>query len=64
MCGYALMTFIWRARLISRKAVGHFDDRVGPLGLCAAVVLALTTILVISVVDFVELLKSRPPAGL
>lgn len=57
MCGYALFTFVWRAKLIARKTVGQFDDRVGPLGLCGAVVLALSTILIISVVDLVDMLE-------
>lgn len=38
---------------------GHFDDRLGPLGLCVAVVLALSAILVVSIIDFVEAMKSR-----
>jgi nitrogen fixation-related uncharacterized protein len=29
MCGYALLTFLWRGRLIAKKQIGHFDDRVG-----------------------------------
>lgn len=38
--------------------VGYIDDRFGPLGLAAVVVLALTTILIISIVDFAEQLHS------
>ena len=38
--------------------VGYIDDRFGPLGLAAAVVLALTAILIISIVDFAEQLHS------
>lgn len=56
MCAYALFTFIWRAKLIARKQVGQFDDRVGPLALCGAVVGALTIILIINAVDFFSLL--------
>lgn len=32
--------------------VGYIDDRFGPLGLAAVVTLALTSIFIISVVDF------------
>jgi hypothetical protein len=45
----------------------HFDDRVGPLGLCAAVVAALFAILVVSLIDFLEFISTAdkpdgPPA--
>ena len=49
--------------------VGYIDDRFGPMGLAAVVVLALTAILIISIVDFVEQLHASkggtpsPPAG-
>ena len=49
--------------------VGYIDDRFGPLGLAAVVVLALTAILIISIVDFAEQLHSgkgrtpQPSAG-
>lgn len=36
----------------------HFDDRVGPLGLCAAVITALTAILIVSFVDFMEFISA------
>ena len=32
--------------------IGYIDDRFGPLGLAAVVTLALTSIFIISVVDF------------
>jgi hypothetical protein len=32
----------------------HFDDRYGPLMLCAAVVAALTAIFIISCIDFAQ----------
>lgn len=46
----------------------QFDDRVGPLCLCAAVVVALCAILLLSVVDFFEVLHAHdegpaPPAS-
>ena len=41
--------------------VGYIDDRFGPLGLAAVVVLALTAILIISIVDFAEQLKRKEP---
>lgn len=37
----------------------HFDDRVGPLGLCAAVVTALLAILIVSFIDFIEFMASK-----
>jgi len=37
----------------------HFDDRVGPLGLCAAVVTALFAILIVSFIDFLEFIQLR-----
>ena len=44
--------------------VGYIDDRFGPLGLAGVVVLALTAILIISVVDFIEQMrKGTPPSG-
>ncbi len=39
--------------------VGYIDDRFGPLGLAAVVVLALTAILIISIVDFAEQLHAE-----
>eukprot|EP00877_Chromochloris_zofingiensis_P009475 jgi/Chrzof1/4781/Cz14g26070.t1 len=59
MCGYAIFIFTWRGQMIAKKRPGHFDDRLGPLGLCVAVVLALSAILVVSIIDFVEAMKSR-----
>ncbi len=60
MCGYALLTFVWRSHLIQRKTVGQFDDRVGPIGLCATVVAALSAIMILSLMDFAQLLADRP----
>jgi hypothetical protein len=39
--------------------VGYIDDRFGPLGLAVVVVLALTAILIISIVDFVDELGKK-----
>ncbi|KAG2429574.1 hypothetical protein HXX76_010809 [Chlamydomonas incerta] len=58
MCGYALYVFMWRATNIAKKRAVHFDDRVGPLALCGAVVVALTAITLLSLVDFFELLAA------
>jgi len=41
----------------------HFDDRVGPLGLCTAVVLTLVTILIVSFIDFIDFLDSKDSGG-
>jgi hypothetical protein len=38
------------------------DDRVGPLGLCACVVIALTAILFINLIDFYEVSHAAAPA--
>jgi hypothetical protein len=40
----------------------HFDDRVGPLGLCAAVVTALVAILIVSFIDFIDFLEASKPS--
>ena len=48
--------------MIVRAQVGYIDDRFGPLGLAGVVVLALTAILIISLVDFVDQMhKSNAP---
>lgn len=39
--------------------VGYIDDPRGPLGLAGVVVLALTAILILEVLDFVDALKSH-----
>lgn len=41
----------------------HFDDRVGPLGLCTAVVLTLVTILIVSFIDFIDFINSKDSGG-
>ncbi|EFJ39830.1 hypothetical protein VOLCADRAFT_70357 [Volvox carteri f. nagariensis] len=58
MCCYALYVFIWRAGNIAKKRAVHFDDRIGPLCLCGAVVVALVAITLLSLIDFFELLAS------
>lgn len=58
MCGYALYVFLWRAGNIAKKRAIHFDDRVGPLCLCGAVVVALVAITLLSLIDFFELIES------
>lgn len=40
--------------------VGYIDDPRGPIGLAGIVVLALTAILILEVMDFVQALKARP----
>lgn len=59
MCVYALTVFIWRSKAISKKQVGYIDDPRGPLGLAGVVVLALTAILILEVLDFVDALKAH-----
>jgi uncharacterized membrane protein YidH (DUF202 family) len=59
MCAYAVFIFVWRGQMIARKRPGHFDDRLGPLGLCCCVVLALSAIFVVSLIDYAEV--SAPP---
>ncbi len=58
MCCYALYVFVWRATNIAKKRAVHFDDRVGPLCLCGAVVVALVAITLLSLIDFFELLAA------
>ncbi len=41
----------------------QYDDRLGPLGLCAAVVLALTAILVLAFIDFWDITHQQPEPG-
>lgn len=54
MNAYAIFIFVWRSQMIAKKRPSHFDDRVGPLGLCAAVVTALVAIFLVSLIDFVQ----------
>lgn len=63
MCGYAIFIFIWRSQMIAKKRPQHFDDRVGPLGLCTAVVLTLVSILLVSFIDFINFLDSKDSGG-
>ncbi|KAK9807603.1 hypothetical protein WJX72_003876 [[Myrmecia] bisecta] len=58
MVGYAMFVFVVRGRQIARKQVGYIDDRFGPYGLAAVVTSALTAILVLSLVDFIEMLRN------
>jgi hypothetical protein len=62
MNGYAIFVFIWRSQMIARKRPSHFDDRVGPLGLCAAVVTALAAIFLVSLIDFFDFMSGPEPA--
>ncbi|KAF6262836.1 VTC domain-containing protein [Scenedesmus sp. NREL 46B-D3] len=62
MCGYAIFIFKWRSDMIAQKRPQHFDDRVGPLGLCAAVVTALLAILIVSFIDFIDFLQATKPS--
>eukprot|EP00891_Asterochloris_glomerata_P008493 jgi/Astpho2/8493/e_gw1.00125.54.1_t len=66
MCAYALVVFIWRAKAIDPPEpphllvqIGYIDDPRGPLGLSAVVITALTAILILSIVDFVETMKAQ-----
>jgi uncharacterized membrane protein YidH (DUF202 family) len=58
MVAYALAVFVWRSKAIGRRQVGYIDDRRGPLGLAAVVITALTSILIVSLVDAAK----APPA--
>ena len=58
MNGYAIFVFVWRSQMIAKKRPSQFDDRVGPLGLCAAVVTALTAIAIVSLADFVDFMRT------
>ncbi|KAL3137486.1 hypothetical protein ABBQ38_004775 [Trebouxia sp. C0009 RCD-2024] len=52
MIAYALFTFFWRSRCMERKQMGFFNDVIGPVVLCALIVLSLATIMMMSIVDF------------
>ena len=56
ICAYALLVYHWRGQAIANKSSLFYDDRRGPLALTVAVVAALTTIFVLSVIDLVEML--------
>ncbi len=63
MTCYALYVFTWRSAGIGKKRATQFDDRYGPLALCAAVVVALVGILVITSIDFYEEVHGGGAAG-
>lgn len=52
MVAYALFTFYWRSRCMERKQMGFFNDVIGPVVLCALIVLSLTTIMMMTIFDF------------
>lgn len=52
MIAYALFTFYWRSRCMERKQMGFFNDVIGPVVLCALIVLSLSTIMMMSIIDF------------
>ena len=59
ICFYALFVFLWRSRVIALGRQSHIDDRNGPLMLAGMVVCALIAILIISLADMVETMKSQ-----
>lgn len=61
MCCYAVFIFLWRGAMIARKRPAQFDDRLGPLGLCCAVVLALSAIFIVSLIDYAEVAAAPSP---
>mmetsp|Transcript_36226 Transcript_36226/g.80603 ORF Transcript_36226/g.80603 Transcript_36226/m.80603 type:complete len:240 (+) Transcript_36226:633-1352(+) len=70
MVGYALWVFWWRASSIAQKKAVQMDDRVGPLALCAMVIVSLSCIFFICCLDFYEVMQEQgqspppPPSGL
>ncbi|KAL4855568.1 Vacuolar transporter chaperone 4 [Chlorella vulgaris] len=64
MCGYALLVFVWRGSQIRDKSSNLYDDRRGPLGLAAVIVVALSLIFCVSLADTIYTIKhhSDPPA--
>ena len=74
LCAYALALFLWRGHMIAYSVNGAIHDKRGPLALATVVVLALVSILVLSIVDMArtmhdqgqgarELLASLVPAA-
>lgn len=50
---YALFTFEWRSKFMSKKQMGMYDDKVGPTTIAVLVLLTLITIFVLAVYDFI-----------
>lgn len=65
LCGYALLLFLWRSKMIGFALDGAIDDRRGPLVLSSLVCLTLFAILCVSVADLARTMRSRgEPAAL
>jgi hypothetical protein len=59
-----LLVFVWRGSQIRDKSSNLYDDRRGPLGLAAVIVVALSLIFCVSLADTIYTIKhhSDPPA--
>ncbi|EFN52611.1 hypothetical protein CHLNCDRAFT_58814 [Chlorella variabilis] len=65
MCGYALLLYVWRTGQIRDKSATLYDDRRGPLGLAAVIVVALSLIFLVSLADLISTIEHHgdaPPA--
>ena len=59
LCGYALLLFLWRSKMIGFALDGAIDDRRGPLVLSGLVCLTLFSILCVSVADLTRTMRAH-----
>lgn len=59
LCAYSLALFLWRGHMIAYSVNGAIDDKRGPLVLASVVVLALLSILVLSIVDMARTMHEQ-----
>lgn len=57
-----LLVFTWRSGQIKDKAATLYDDRRGPLGLAAIIVVALSLIFCVALADFIHLVRHHGDA--
>jgi hypothetical protein len=59
LCFYALFIFLWRSHNIAIASNASMNDRTGPVCLAGIVVLAMSTIFIISIRDLVMTLHAK-----
>mmetsp|Transcript_6679 Transcript_6679/g.19222 ORF Transcript_6679/g.19222 Transcript_6679/m.19222 type:complete len:157 (+) Transcript_6679:440-910(+) len=52
MMVYALYIYYMRSVFLEKKQYGFFDDKLGPVVLCVLIMLALSTIMVVAIIDY------------